>query len=270
MIPIPLAPFQETRADFSRAGRTPSSSWSGASPVEDGATPRFLLEGFEAGSRGARERGTDRAGPGLARPRRRAKSPFSRRQGSRSSRRPRTSSRASRASKSPEGILAVARAALAGHCHPGRRRRHPRLRRYPGPREYLGRPCPRRGRRRGAGPGSLERFGGSLLPQGASRLDGKPAARSGLRRRRPGVACRRWVSASRRSSRRAGRTSATPTGRLRSRLVLGREASGLDDSAVAAADMRVTIPMQGALESLNVATAAAVVLYEANRRMLGR
>jgi TrmH family RNA methyltransferase len=53
-------------------------------------------------------------------------------------------------------------------------------------------------------------------------------------------------------------------------ILLGREASGLDESAVASAELRVTIPMRGSIESLNVATAAALVLYEANRRMLGR
>ncbi len=53
-------------------------------------------------------------------------------------------------------------------------------------------------------------------------------------------------------------------------ILLGREASGLDDATVAGSDMLVTIPMWGAVESLNVSTAAALVLYEANRRMLGR
>ena len=49
-------------------------------------------------------------------------------------------------------------------------------------------------------------------------------------------------------------------------LLLGREASGLDDTAVAGSDLLVTIPMRGTVESLNVATAAALVLYEATRR----
>ncbi len=53
-------------------------------------------------------------------------------------------------------------------------------------------------------------------------------------------------------------------------ILLGREASGLDEATVAGSDLLVTIPMRGAVESLNVATAAALVLYEANRRMLGR
>lgn len=53
-------------------------------------------------------------------------------------------------------------------------------------------------------------------------------------------------------------------------LLLGREASGLDDATVAGSDLLVTIPMRGAVESLNVATAAALVLYEVNRRMLGQ
>jgi TrmH family RNA methyltransferase len=51
-------------------------------------------------------------------------------------------------------------------------------------------------------------------------------------------------------------------------ILLGREASGLDRTTAEGADLRVTIPMRGSVESLNVATAAALVLYEANRRML--
>jgi TrmH family RNA methyltransferase len=53
-------------------------------------------------------------------------------------------------------------------------------------------------------------------------------------------------------------------------LLLGRESSGLDEATAAGCDLRVSIPMRGEVESLNVATAAALVLYEANRRMLGR
>jgi len=53
-------------------------------------------------------------------------------------------------------------------------------------------------------------------------------------------------------------------------ILLGREGSGLGDAALAGADFRVTIPMRGAVESLNVATAAALVLYEATRNMLER
>jgi TrmH family RNA methyltransferase len=49
-------------------------------------------------------------------------------------------------------------------------------------------------------------------------------------------------------------------------ILLGREASGLDEGTIAGADLRVTVAMQGAVESLNVATAAALVLYEATRR----
>jgi len=52
-------------------------------------------------------------------------------------------------------------------------------------------------------------------------------------------------------------------------ILLGRESTGLDDATVSVSDLRVSIPMRGAVESLNVATAAALVLYEANRRMLG-
>ena len=49
-------------------------------------------------------------------------------------------------------------------------------------------------------------------------------------------------------------------------LLLGTELDGLSDAAVAAADRRVAVPMAGAVESLNVSVAAAVVLYEAQRQ----
>lgn len=46
-------------------------------------------------------------------------------------------------------------------------------------------------------------------------------------------------------------------------LLLGTELEGLSPRAVAAADRCVTVPMYGAVESLNVSVAAAVILYEA-------
>jgi len=49
-------------------------------------------------------------------------------------------------------------------------------------------------------------------------------------------------------------------------LVLGAEHEGLSAAVLAAASRRVTIPMAGAGDSLNVATAAAVLLYEAARQ----
>ncbi len=49
-------------------------------------------------------------------------------------------------------------------------------------------------------------------------------------------------------------------------LLLGTELDGLSDAAVAAADRRVAVPMVGAVESLNVSVAAAVILYEAQRQ----
>ncbi|AFZ68968.1 TrmH family RNA methyltransferase [Deinococcus peraridilitoris] len=49
-------------------------------------------------------------------------------------------------------------------------------------------------------------------------------------------------------------------------LVLGTEHSGLDPVWKAAARERLSIPMQGAADSLNVATAGALVLYEALRQ----
>jgi TrmH family RNA methyltransferase len=51
-----------------------------------------------------------------------------------------------------------------------------------------------------------------------------------------------------------------------SAVVLGGEGSGLDAEVVAAADERIAVPMQPPVESLNVATAAALIVYEAARQ----
>lgn len=49
-------------------------------------------------------------------------------------------------------------------------------------------------------------------------------------------------------------------------LVLGNEAAGLDAALVEACDLRVTVPVAGSAESLNVAMAATVVAFELARR----
>ena len=49
-------------------------------------------------------------------------------------------------------------------------------------------------------------------------------------------------------------------------LLLGREADGLSAALAARADRRITIPMAGRAESLNVAVAAGVLLFEAARQ----
>lgn len=49
-------------------------------------------------------------------------------------------------------------------------------------------------------------------------------------------------------------------------LIVGNEASGLDDGLVASLDARVTIPMAGRSESLNVGVSAAVLCFEALRQ----
>jgi TrmH family RNA methyltransferase len=49
-------------------------------------------------------------------------------------------------------------------------------------------------------------------------------------------------------------------------LVLGSEATGLESSEIAAADESLRIPMRPPVESLNVAVAAGIVLYEAARQ----
>ncbi|HVF28658.1 MAG TPA: RNA methyltransferase [Pyrinomonadaceae bacterium] len=49
-------------------------------------------------------------------------------------------------------------------------------------------------------------------------------------------------------------------------IILGAEAGGLDEAESAAASERIKIPMRAPVESLNVATALAVILYEAARQ----
>ncbi len=52
-------------------------------------------------------------------------------------------------------------------------------------------------------------------------------------------------------------------------LLLGRESAGVPDEVHAAADARVTVPLRPGLRSMNVATAAAMVLGEALRQTGG-
>ncbi len=49
-------------------------------------------------------------------------------------------------------------------------------------------------------------------------------------------------------------------------IIFGGEGAGISDTVSAAADATVTIPMRRPIESLNVSTAAAVILYEASRQ----
>jgi len=49
-------------------------------------------------------------------------------------------------------------------------------------------------------------------------------------------------------------------------VLLGSEGAGLPDELLDAADVRVAIPMTGTAESLNLAVAAGILLYEARRR----
>ena len=48
--------------------------------------------------------------------------------------------------------------------------------------------------------------------------------------------------------------------------LIGNEANGLMPETVAAADVRIHIPMEGKVESLNAAMAATVLMYEAARQ----
>ena len=48
-------------------------------------------------------------------------------------------------------------------------------------------------------------------------------------------------------------------------LVIGNEGAGVSDELIELADIRVTIPMKGHIESLNAAVAAAILMYESVR-----
>ena len=48
-------------------------------------------------------------------------------------------------------------------------------------------------------------------------------------------------------------------------LIIGNEGNGVSDALMEMADVRVTLPMKGRIESLNAAVAAAILMYEAVR-----
>ena len=56
-----------------------------------------------------------------------------------------------------------------------------------------------------------------------------------------------------------------PADRARPALLLGAEGPGLTRAALAASDVKVAIPMQNGVDSLNVATAAAIAFWELSR-----
>jgi tRNA G18 (ribose-2'-O)-methylase SpoU len=58
------------------------------------------------------------------------------------------------------------------------------------------------------------------------------------------------------------REFASATRPQRVALVLGHEGEGLTDAALAACEFRIRIPIRPSVDSLNVATAAAIALYE--------
>lgn len=49
-------------------------------------------------------------------------------------------------------------------------------------------------------------------------------------------------------------------------LVIGNEGNGISDELMTLADVRITLPMKGGIESLNAAAAAAILMYEAVRQ----
>ena len=51
--------------------------------------------------------------------------------------------------------------------------------------------------------------------------------------------------------------------------MLGGEGAGVSPETVALADQTLSIPMRAPVESLNVATAAAIIAYEAQRQRHG-
>ncbi len=90
------------------------------------------------------------------------------------------------------------------------------------------------------------------LPLVALRWDELPAALSG---------CRVYLASA------GGRLDyAAVDWTAPSALIIGGEAAGPDTQSAALADAEIAIPMAGAVESLNAAVAAAVILFEAARQ----
>jgi RNA methyltransferase, TrmH family len=79
------------------------------------------------------------------------------------------------------------------------------------------------------------------------------------------AACRVTVAA---TSARAAMSCWDAPWRLPLALLLGSEGAGLPDDLLREADLRVSIPMTGTAESLNLAVAAGVLLYEVRRSTL--
>lgn len=53
--------------------------------------------------------------------------------------------------------------------------------------------------------------------------------------------------------------------KTRTALVIGNEGNGISDEMMALADLKITLPMRGTIESLNAAVSASILMYEAVR-----
>ena len=53
-------------------------------------------------------------------------------------------------------------------------------------------------------------------------------------------------------------------------VVIGNEGNGVCDEFIEFSDLLVTIPMEGSIESLNAAAAAAILMYESVRQRHGK
>ena len=83
-----------------------------------------------------------------------------------------------------------------------------------------------------------------------------------------GVGCELAGRHRRHAPRRAARISAPCAYRAPTLLLMGSEGPGLSPALEAACTRLVKIPMAGRLDSLNLAVAAALVLYEIRREKL--
>ena len=51
-----------------------------------------------------------------------------------------------------------------------------------------------------------------------------------------------------------------------SSLVIGNEGNGVSEDFIDAADVKIRIPMEGSIESLNAAVAAGILMYQSRKR----
>lgn len=115
-----------------------------------------------------------------------------------------------------------------------------------------------------AAPGTVDPWNPKVVRAAAGSLFRMPVVEVGS------AALREWLEAEGVTAY-AGDAAGTPIAEVAMRgpalVAVGNEGAGLSDAVAALATMRVAIPIRGAVESLNVAVAAGILLHELTTRL---